>query len=178
MDLYHFYDKSIGPFKSLTTLSQEEAWKVLENIKRTKPNSQSAKRHDKYVPYRQNCEAILRQECEKKGIIMNRHSPHYMVVELSPWLSAWYENSAFTKISVEDFDLRTLSFTYGDSMPTFSDSITDGKEYRKKLYTYEEILGVIEKYGLPQDWNDDGAHGPERYIEVHVWDDAVISKYL
>ena len=37
LDLYHFYDKSIGPFKSLTTLSQEEAWKVLENIKRTKP---------------------------------------------------------------------------------------------------------------------------------------------
>ena len=29
------------------------------------------------------------------------------------------------------FDLRTISFTYGDSHPTFSDRINDEKEYRK-----------------------------------------------
>lgn len=62
-------------------------------------------------------------------------------------------------------------------MPTFSDRVNDGKEYRKKLYTYEEILQVIDKYGLPQDWNDDGKYGPERYIEVHVWSDNVINRY-
>ena len=28
----------------------------------------------------------------------------------------------------------------------------------------EEILGIIEKYGLPQEGNADGAYGPERYI--------------
>ena len=41
-----------------------------------------------------------------------------------------------------------------------------------------EILEVIGKYGLPQDWNDDVKQGPERYIEVHVWSDDVISDYL
>ena len=101
-----------------------------------------------------------------------------MVIEHSPWLSTWYENSTFVKIPIEKFDLRTLSFTYGDSMPTFSDSFLDGKEYRKQLYTYEEILNIIKKYGLPQLWNDDGSHGPERYIEVHIWDDTVIKKYI
>ena len=105
-------------------------------------------------------------------------SPHYMVVEHSPWLSTWYEQPACLKIPIEEFDLRTLSFTYGDSMPTFSEKITDGKEYRKKLYLYEEILDIIQKYGLPQDWNNDGAHGPERYIEVHVWSNKVIEKYI
>jgi hypothetical protein len=39
-------------------------------------------------------------------------------------------------------------------MPAFSPTINDGKEYRKKLYTYEKILKIIEKYGLSQDWND------------------------
>ncbi len=178
MNLYHYYDSTIGPFKSLTQLPMPKAREILDDIKITKPKSQSAQRHDKYVQYRHNCEAILRRECVKKGIIMNRNSPHYMVVEHSPWLSTWFENSAFIKIAIEEFDVRTLSFTYGDSMPTFSDSITDGKEYRKQLYTYEEILGIIDKYGLPQEWNDDGAHGPERYIEVHVWDDSVIGKFL
>ena len=177
MYLYHFFDKRTGPFKSLTAVSAEEAKTVMEKIRRERPNSQCAQRHDKYVEYRHNCENILKREFAKKGGVMEIDSPHYMVVEFSHWLSTWYEQSEYIKIPIEEFDTRTLSFTYGDSMPTFSDSVNDGKEYRKKLYTYEEILQVIDKYGLPQDWNDDGSRGPERYIEVHVWSDKVIKQY-
>ena len=101
-----------------------------------------------------------------------------MVVEFSPWLYSWYEQPAYIRIPAEEFDLRTVSFTYGDSMPTFSDRVNDGKEYRKKLYLYDEIPELIRKYGLPQDWNDDGKHGPERYIEAHVWSDRTVERYL
>ena len=73
--------------------------------------------------------------------------------------------------------MNTISFTYGDSQPTFSDRVNDGKEYRKKLYTYDEILEIIEKYGFPKEWNEDGQHGPERYIEAHIWSDDVINEY-
>ena len=114
----------------------------------------------------------------EKGIVMDITSPHYMVVEHSPWLSTWFEDPGVIRIPVEEFDTRKLSFTYGDSMPTFSPRIKDGKEYRKKVYTYEEILDVIARYGLPQDWNDDGAHGPERYIEVQVWCDDPVKRYM
>ena len=102
-----------------------------------------------------------------------RRSPHYMVVEHSLWLSTWYENCAYIRIPIEEFDLRTVSFTYGDSHPVFSPrpNKMDGKEYRKKLYTYDEILMLIEKYGLPQHWNNEGIYGPERYIEAHIWSD-------
>ena len=101
-----------------------------------------------------------------------------MVVEFSPWLSTWYEQSGFIRIPIEEFNLRTVSLTYGDSMPTFSDKCADGKEYRKKLFTYEEILEIIGKYGLPQDWNNDGKYRPERYIEAHIWSDTPIGKYI
>ena len=47
-------------------------------------------------------------------------------------------------------------------MPTFSPAIHDGREYRRRLYAYHEILKVIERYGLPQDWNDNGQYSPER----------------
>ena len=30
---------------------------------------------------------------------------------------------------------------------------------------------------MPQEWNDDGKYGPERYIEAHIWSDKVIQKY-
>ena len=61
-------------------------------------------------------------------------------------------------------------------MPTFN--YDDGKEYRKKVYMYDELLEIIKKYGMPQEWNDDGKYGPERYIEAHIWSDKVIHKYV
>ncbi len=161
----------------MSDLPIDEAKSILDRIKITKPNSQNAQRHDKYVEYRHNCENIIRSEFVKKGGIINMTSPHYMVIEHSPWLSTWYEDSTFIKIPIEEFEIETVSFTYGDSVPTFSPTINDGKEYQKKLYTYDEILKVIEKYGLPQDWNDDGNYGPERYIEAHIWSDETINKY-
>lgn len=178
MYLYHYYDKAIGPFKNLSDLSIKDANRVLQEIASNKPGVQCAKRRSDYMQARIHYENILRTEFQKKGGLISRRSPHYMVVEHSPWLSTWYENSSFIKIPIEKFDLRTISFTYGDSHPTFSDRVTDGKEYRKKLYTYDEILEVIAKYGLPQDWNGDGKFGPERYVEVHIWSDEVIGEYL
>jgi hypothetical protein len=178
MFLYHYYDIRSGPFKSLTAVSPAKANEVIRKIKAERPDSLCAQRDDNYVELRQNCERKLREAFAAKGGIMEIPSPHYMVLGSSPWLSTWYEKPAFIKIAVEEFDLRTVSFTYGDSMPTFSDRVNDGKEYRKKVYMYDEILKLIEKYGMPQDWNDDGRFGPERYIEAHVWSDSVIRKYL
>ena len=178
MELYHYYDRTIGPFRNLSDLPLEEAKAVLDRIRKEKPGSQSARKDALYVEHRRVCEERLRKEFAKKGGRMERRVPHYLVVEYSPWLSTWFENGAFLRIPVEEFDKRTLSFTYGDSMPAFSPFINDGKEYRKKLYNYEEIQDIIARYGLPQDWNDDGHQGPERYIEVHVWSDEVIGRYL
>jgi len=124
-------------------------------------------------------EEILRTEFIKKGGVVLKKSPHYMTVEHSPWLSAWHENGAYVKIPIQEFDIKTISFTYGDAFPVFSDGHhpMDDKEYRRKLYVYDEILELIKKYGLPQDWNGDGAFGPERYIEAHIWSDDTINNY-
>ena len=177
--LYHYFDKAIGAFVNLSDIPIDEAKAVLNNIKEAKPNVQSASRHPEYMEYRHSYEEILRTEFGKKGGIMRRKAPHYMVVGHSPWLSTWFDNGAFIKIPITEFDLRTISFTYGDSHPVFSPRAhrMDGKEYRRKLYTYDEILIIIEKYGLPQDWNDDGRHGPERYVEAHIWCDKTIDRY-
>lgn len=179
MFLYHYYDKEIGPFMNLSELSIDEANAVLNKIKKEKPNVQSAQRDPEYMFRRHMYEDILRKEFLKKGGIIKRNVPHYMVVEQSPWLNTWFENSTCIRIAIEEFDLKTVSFTYGDSHPTFSPwpRDDDWKEYRRKLYTYDEILEVIKKYGLPQDWNNDGRFGPERYIEAHIWSDDTINKY-
>lgn len=179
MFLYHYFDKKIGPFMNISELTMEQSNNILNRIKEEKPTSQSAQRDSEYMFRRHMYEDIIRKEFMKKGGTINRNAPHYMVVEHSPWLSTWFEDCAYIKIPIEEFDLKTVSFTYGDSHPTFSPwpRDDDWKEYRRKLYTYDEILVIIKKYGLPQDWNNDGKFGPERYIEAHIWSDETINKY-
>ena len=175
MKLYHYYDKRSGPFRSLTELPDEEAFSVLERLKAERPDSFASQRDFDYIVKRKNCEAIVKKQAEEKGVTMDIPSPRYMVVEACPWLNSWFEEPGVIAIPIERLDTTKISFTYGDSMPTFSPRVNDGREYRKKVYTYEEILKIIEKYGLPQEWNADGLKGPERYIEAQVWTNQIMN---
>ncbi len=65
MYLYHYFDQTVGPFVNLSDLPVEEAQSVLNTIKATKPNSQSAQRHEQYVEYRRNCEGIIHETIHK-----------------------------------------------------------------------------------------------------------------
>ena len=178
MLLYHYYEKKNGPFRSISELSDAQANEVLERIRVEKPDAFISKRPEDYVQKRRKFEKILLDEFCKKGGLIERETPHYLVVEACPFFEKWYEQTAFVTIDTADIDVRTLSFTYGDSHPTFSGNVKDGKEYRNRLYTYDEILGIIDKYGLPQIWNPDFKFGPECYVEVQMWTDRGIEKYL
>jgi len=172
--LYHYYEKSRGPFRSISELTVSEAQAVLDGIKAVNKIF-AAHRYNGYIERRHELEQKSRELFAAKGGKPIRRTPHYMVVEACPWLETWYNDSAYVKIPFTDFDSSAVSFTYGDMFPTFSPRVCDGKEYRGQLYRFVEIMGLIEKYGLPQLWNGDGRFGPERYIEAQVWsDDAVI----
>lgn len=177
MFLYHYFERAIGAFRNLSDLTVSEAEDILQKIRSDRPSSQAAQRDINYIKRRVNYEALARSLFIEKGGKPTREAPHYMVVEACEWLNSWYIDGYFVKIPIEEFDTNTISFTYGDMHPTFSPFVNDGKEYRKKLYTYREILQVIEKYGLPQEWNADGKFGPERYIEVQIWSDNTIMKH-
>ena len=179
MYLYHYFEKSTGPFKNLSDISVDEAKKTLNEIKLTRPSCQSASRDDKYMDRRVGYEKKVRDLFVTMGGKIKRNFPHYMIIEHSDWLYGWYENPAFIKIPIEEFDLKTLSFTYGDMHPTFSPIVNDGKEYRKKLYLYDDILKIINKYGLPQNKPPvNGEIGHPRYVEVQVWSEEPIGRYI
>ena len=175
--LYHYYEKQIGPFKNLSDLTLEEAQTVLGKIK-TENQVMAAHRFPGYLERRAELEQIARTMFIDKGGKPVRQVPHYMVVGECAWLQTWYQNGCFVKIPVQAFKPETISFSYGDLFPTFSPRVNDQKEYRRQIYTLSEIVGIIEKYGFPQDWNIDGKFGPERYIEVQVWDDKPLQGYM
>ena len=175
-DFYHYYEKEKGPFVNLSDLDAENADKVMDEI-RERGEIFASQRNESYLARRRELEQLARGIFIKKGGKPIRRVPHYMVIEKCDWLKTWYKQGEYVKLPLQSFDLNTVSFSYGDLFPTFSDRVADGKEYRRQVYTYDEILTLIDKYGLPQDWNSDGRHGPERYIEVHVWSDDAIRGY-
>ena len=62
MNLYHYYDKTKGPFKNLSDCSVDEANKILEKIKNESPDSFCSKRNSDYMKMRIYYEEILRKE--------------------------------------------------------------------------------------------------------------------
>ena len=99
-----------------------------------------------------------------------------MILGACPWLLEWYQDGVEIRVPLADFDPHIISFTYGDTFPTMR--YKDGKSYRGKVFTEEELPALIQQFGLPQDVNPAGALGPDRYIEAQVWDDTPLAQFL
>lgn len=174
-NFYHYFDKDIGPFRNLSKLTIEEAEEVSKEIQRD-GKTFASQRSSEYMNIRRELESIAREQFIVKGGRPRNHYPHYMTLEPCKWILTWYKNPGVIVISSEEFLEESVSFTYGDLFPTMR--FEDGKPYRKQVYTNIEIKEVIRHYGIPQEWNMNGNHGPERYIEVQVWDEEVINRFL
>ncbi|MCM3785642.1 hypothetical protein M3231_21990 [Neobacillus mesonae] len=172
--LYHYYDEQTGPFCNLSELNPEEAEKVLHDI-RTQQRGFASKRTKDYLQIRRGLEIRAREQFVQKGGKPIQYFPHYMTLGACPWLLDWYPNGRELQISMDELDSKILSFTYGDLFPTMR--YVDEKPYRCQVYMLEEIRGLIDEYGYPQEWNPEGIKGPERYIEVQIWDDAPLKKW-
>ena len=171
--LYHYFERKTGPFVSISGLSLENQMEIQSQF--TAPFLVE-NRNQRYYERRTELERLMRLMFIEKGGKPILDVPYYMAVGESPFLATWFEESEYVKIPISEFDLQTLSFTYGDAFPTFSERVADGMEYRKKIYLYDEILDIIQKYGLPQDsW--DGTYESPCYVEVQVWSDKPISRY-
>lgn len=176
MNLYHYYERSKEPLLNLSDLPIQNAEQILNSVELS--NTFAARRPVGYLERRKELEQTVRDIFISKGGKPIRKVPHYFVVEPCLWLKTWYLDASHIKLSMSSLLLTDVSFTYGDMFPTFSPVVQDDKEYRNNVYTYEEILILIDKYGLPQHWNPDGKLGPERYIEAQVWCDLTPDDYI
>ena len=176
MYLYHYFEKSKGPLLSLSALPMEKAVGIQSCIV-SENKTFAANRNEKYLPRRKELEGLVYKLFVEKGGKPEKETPHYFVIGECPWLATWYEEADFIKIPVSDFDLQTVSFTYGDTFPTFSPNVTDGMEYRSTVYTFEEILKIIGKYGMPQEKWDKSVFAQPCYVEAQVLSDEPALRY-
>ncbi len=183
--LYHYFEREFAPFMTLTDLPYEKAKEIL--MVKKAAGKAVASDIDTFLRKRYGRDKHLREVFIKHGGQPKRMVPVYMMLgEHSQWASA-YDNPAVIKISFKDFDLRTISFTYGDSFAIFNPALFGEEEYWDKVYFADEILDVIERHGFPPYVEYDFKRGiyPKdksinhhlKYIEAHVWDDDILNKY-
>lgn len=178
MSFYHYYEKETGPFVSLSDLSDDDAQKIINGLIE-EGKTLAAKTHGgEYMYYRRLIENKAYSMFIEKGGQPVRKTPLYMVWGECHHLKSWYKCGDYVEISIDKFDLTSVSFTYGDTFITFDPSHGKTEEYRQNVYTYDEILKIIEKYGWPQGtWSNDSRWWQPTYVEVQVWSDFPINKY-
>ena len=133
---------------------------------------------NRYIQRRFAAESEMRAQFMQKGGTPVLEHPYYFTLgNCDDWFYRKKHSFGSIAFDLSEFDKNMVSFTYGDSVPNFMPEYSDGKEYRGKVYTYDEICGLIEKYGYPNVWNAYGEHGPENYIEVQVWSEYPIANY-
>ena len=177
MYLFHYYEKGKQPFLNLSDLSDEEA--VQLHTKLTAENEIFALRdaNGQYMAQRRIVEKRAYSAFVKKGGKPQRTAPHYMVLaekELDE-CKTWWHDYGVVKIPIDEFDKNTISFTYGDSFPTFKPIFEEEPEYN--LYLYDEILEIIKKRGMPPTRNENMSWLDPSYIEAQVWSDETINRW-
>jgi GrpB-like predicted nucleotidyltransferase (UPF0157 family) len=185
--LTHYHNPDDQPFQSLSTLSTDEALKIIGKFD---PESADVykrfKNPEKYLSERSEVEGWIRSEFIKKGGQPENLFPYYLVLGTSSYIYEGYnKNCSKIEISLSDLDLNKVSFTYTDSMVSYwlankkKDEIYFEPEYHGKVFTYEEILQLIDKFGHPSDeWKEDITRSYDFFIEAQVWYDEPVRKFI
>lgn len=172
---YFYLNHEKDIFSNLTQLEYDTADEYLTYVREHKLAVKSYNEY--YLRRRFNTEKLLHEQFVHKGGKPCIKHPYYFTLgKCDEWF--YDRKGAFgcIELLLEELDVDVISFTYGDSVPTFMEEFQDGKEYRSQVYTFAEIKNLIDKYGMPNVWNTFETFGPENYIEVQVWSDKFNSK--
>jgi hypothetical protein len=125
---------------------------------------------------------------EQAGGRPERDAPHYFVLGESAWYRGLAPAMQATVVPLSELPSIVTSFTYPDSF-TATGLIADfglpyePRPYHHQAFRIEQLGEVVAQYGLPPEEPDpvyEGyEHRPfEKYIEVQVWSDAPVERFL
>ncbi|NEU73067.1 hypothetical protein PI95_010970 [Hassallia byssoidea VB512170] len=186
MMLTHYYHKEEPPFRSLSVLNIEEALTIATQLQAKEGSVyRRFKQPKKYLEARIATEKWLKEEFINKGGEPKTSFPFYMVIENSTWIEEGYNGqSKKIQISVSEFNLKEISFTYPDSMISYW--LKDKKQepfyqpdYHGQVFRLDEIVQIIKKSGIPvEEWKLEKTRKYDIFIEAQIWNEQGILNYL
>jgi hypothetical protein len=178
MILTHYYHQDDEPFQTLSSLSAQEAMRVISSLHdRTGAVYRRFSNPEQYLQQRKATESWVRAEFIKKGGKPIARYPQYFVIDRSTWIEDGYNGqSRSLQIPISDLNPDTVSFTYPDSMISYwlksqTERVFYRSEYHGQIFTLSEIDRIIEGFGIPdREWQTDESRKYDLFIEAQVWE--------
>ncbi|HTP07330.1 MAG TPA: hypothetical protein VMP08_03720 [Anaerolineae bacterium] len=176
--LTHYYHTGTPPFRSLSTLPDEEALQLMTALCDDTPYGERFKDPLNYLHNRRRTEEWVRASFTAKGGQPREPYPIYMVLGFSPWIERAVPTTFKTtsiRIPLTVLADGDVSFTYPDSMISHWFGQDQSIEfyqpaYHGKIFTRSEILAIVAERGLPEDgWEPRLPDHLAPYIEAQIW---------
>jgi hypothetical protein len=187
--LVHIYKKSTPPFRSLSSLPDGEATRLMRQLYRERSAFwERFQDPSGYLTFRRHVEEDLREKfIQKGGVPLDQH-PIYLMLGRPKWTvdvadAVTVATTDEVVVPLDIIDRSQVSFTYPDSMVSAfllgqSHLHYFEPEYHGKVFTLEEIAATVEKKGLPgEGWETSMPRHLAHYIEAQVWNREVLINY-
>jgi hypothetical protein len=185
--LTHYYFDVRHPFRSISTLPDDEALSVMKPLASDDLFGIRFKNPEQYLKDRKDTETWLRSSFIAKGKKPADSHPLYLIVGDSEWIEE--KNIFKMKISVpvDILSDNDVSFTFPDSMFSLMFSKDKTKEYIEHLhgivFTLSEMNELLNGILKPGDNFSERNKARNEYIispyiEAQVWNRKLIFDYL
>ena len=184
----HYHLAWRDPFANLSDLEEPELARVLGELAAENQSGASARAFGPvYMELRRRTEAKLRNMFIARGGIAERNAPHYFVLGECTWFQNLSPDMRAVHLSVEDLPVESTSVTYPDSVVSMGIGVEYGlpdspRPYHGQVFFLDELPGLVEKFGLPNDetgdYNGYAFREFEKFIEIQLWIDDPINPFV
>ena len=184
--LTHYYRRGTPPFRSLSTLPDDEALQLMTALCDDTPFGERFKDPLNYLHQRRRTEEWVRAEFIAQGGRPQELYPIYMVLGGSPWIEQAVPLTFRTcqiRFPLTIFQEGDVSFTYPDSMISHWFGQDRPIEYYQpayhgKVFMRSEVLAIVAARGLPEEgWKPGLPDHLAPYIEAQVWNSEPLFRY-
>ena len=183
---YHVADRR--PFLNLSDLGAPEIEQVLADLQQRRSTGHQRVFGRRYMELRRMTEHKLRTLFVESGGSPARRAPHYFVLGSSMWFEGLSPNTRAVVLPLSELPSDVTSVTYPDSFTAMALGPRFGLPYEARPYheraiRLEELEDVISEHGLPRDeqpldYTGYAHRAFESYVEVQLWSDEPLRKYL
>lgn len=187
----HYHPVEDPPFRNLSEVPKPERDQVISMLAERRQQQPRFRRvfGAKYISLRLATEEKLRSLFLAAGGRPERKAPHYFVLGSSKWFEGLYPSTKSIVLPLDELNSLTTSITFPDSFTamrlgeTFGLPLESLKPYHEKIYLLSELSDLIGEFGIPKDapnpdYSNYAQEPFEKYIEVQVWSDIPVQKFL